>query len=70
MRNRPEEIGRTIGELSVPGIDRVSVAMVEAGMGDTMLADAERKARSGKRGLWVDAAPDAPWDWRKIKSAP
>jgi len=25
----------------------------------------EEKARSERRGLWTDAAPIAPWEWRK-----
>lgn len=26
---------------------------------------AEQEARTARRGLWVDAAPVPPWDWRK-----
>jgi endonuclease YncB( thermonuclease family) len=28
-------------------------------------AQAEEKARASKRGLWKDADPAPPWDWRK-----
>lgn len=28
-------------------------------------AAAEQEARSARRGLWRDAAPTAPWDWRR-----
>ena len=28
------------------------------------LAAAEAAARKGKRGLWADAKPIPPWDWR------
>ena len=31
---------------------------------DARLAAAEREARAARRGLWRDAAPVAPWDWR------
>jgi endonuclease YncB( thermonuclease family) len=32
---------------------------------DDALAKAEKEARAAKRGLWADAAPVAPWDFRK-----
>jgi endonuclease YncB( thermonuclease family) len=28
-------------------------------------ADTEAQAQAGRRGLWADAAPVAPWDWRR-----
>jgi endonuclease YncB( thermonuclease family) len=30
-----------------------------------LYAAAEEKARAGKTGLWADASPVPPWDWRK-----
>lgn len=27
-------------------------------------AEAEERARAGRKGLWVDAEPVPPWDWR------
>ena len=35
---------------------------------DEMLAEAERKAREAKRGLWSDPEPVAPWEWRAKES--
>ncbi len=68
---------RTIGKVVIDGRD-ANLAMVVAGMAwhykkyegeqslsDRLLyADAEREAREVRRGLWQDAAPTAPWDFR------
>jgi micrococcal nuclease len=32
---------------------------------DKELAPAEEEARKAKRGLWADAKPIPPWEWRK-----
>lgn len=55
-------------------VDRkgVGLALVEAGLAwhftryssDPKLAAAEREARAARRGLWQDASPMAPWDYR------
>jgi endonuclease YncB( thermonuclease family) len=34
---------------------------------ETELADLEADARNNRRGLWIDDAPVAPWDYRKKK---
>ena len=34
---------------------------------DTTLAALEQEARTRRVGLWADAQPIAPWDWRKKK---
>ena len=31
------------------------------------LAQAEKNAQRSSKGLWADANPVAPWDWRKMK---
>jgi endonuclease YncB( thermonuclease family) len=36
---------------------------------DTHLAELEREAWQAKRGLWADAHPVPPWDWRRGKRA-
>jgi micrococcal nuclease len=33
---------------------------------ETALRDLEQEARTAKRGLWVDASPVPPWEWRKV----
>jgi hypothetical protein len=38
--------------------------------GETEYARMERQARSTGRGLWSQANPTAPWDWRDRTSGP
>lgn len=66
--------GRTIAEMFTVDRQRVGLELVRQGMArhfvkyapaDLELAEAEKAARAGKRGLWSDGAPVAPWDWRK-----
>ena len=35
---------------------------------DASLGTAESEARSAGRGLWADAQPVAPWEWRQTKN--
>src|SRR5262245_65632937 len=53
-------------------------ALVKAGMAwwyrpyapnDPTLAQLEAEARTAKRGLWADAQPVPPWQWRKGQRA-
>ena len=71
-----DRYGRLIGEVILPSHHSLSVDLVGAGYAwwyrqyarhDTTLAMLERDAQEGKRGLWADAQPVAPWDWRKGK---
>jgi endonuclease YncB( thermonuclease family) len=63
--------GRTLGRIEIEGQD-VNRRMVDDGMAwhyvkfskDARLAAAERAARAAKRGLWADAKPVPPWEWR------
>ena len=72
---------RTIGDVFVEGekpedsAKNVNTAMVADGLAwhyvyyapdNTELAEAEKTAREKKQGLWADASPVAPWDWRKL----
>jgi len=62
---------RTLARLEVDGKD-VAVAMVAEGLAwhyvrysdDQQLARAEREAKAAGRGLWADAKPVPPWEWR------
>jgi endonuclease YncB( thermonuclease family) len=63
--------GRTLGRIEIEGQD-VNRQMVDDGMAwhysrfnnDARLAAAERQARAAGRGLWADAKPVPPWEWR------
>ncbi len=65
-----DKYGRTLGIVYADGC--VNTAMVKEGLawhykqysGSKTLATAEEKAREVKTGLWADANPIAPWDWR------
>jgi len=68
-----DRYGRTIGDAVLADGRILSKEMVRAGLAwqyrqyskDKELAALEADARSLKRGLWADARPVAPWDWRK-----
>jgi len=76
-----DRYGRQIGKVLVNGQD-VNVVQVERGMAwfyrqyqreqspnDRKLYEAaEDAAKAGKRGLWRDADPVAPWDFRHNKT--
>jgi endonuclease YncB( thermonuclease family) len=63
--------GRTLGRIAIEGHD-VNRQMVDDGMAwhysrfnkDARLTAAERQARAAGRGLWGDAKPVPPWEWR------
>ena len=67
-----DKYGRLVGKIFV-GDTNVNLAVVQAGYawwyrqygaGETAIAEAEQEARAARRGLWQDAAPVAPWDFR------
>jgi endonuclease YncB( thermonuclease family) len=67
-----DRYGRTVARVECDGAD-ASAEQVRAGMAwvfdryviDRGLYGVQDDARSGRRGLWVDAVPIAPWEWRK-----
>lgn len=77
-----DRYGRTIGKVQVNGVD-VNLEQIKAGMAwwyeqyrreqsehDQYLYSAqESAARQQRIGLWSDASPVPPWEWRKLKKA-
>ncbi len=70
-----DRYGRLLAWLFV-GSTPINAALVSNGFAwhyqkyapkETELAQLETDARSNRRGLWIDAAPVAPWDYRKKK---
>lgn len=65
---------RIVGKVSCEGID-ANRSQVENGMAwvyrryakDLSLLPIEGMAKTGRRGLWADADPTPPWEWRKNK---
>ncbi len=80
--SKKDRYGRTLGKIIVDGVD-ANLAQIKAGMAwhykqyqrDQSLADraayaqAEDEAKISKRGLWKDANPVPPWDWRRAEKA-
>lgn len=78
--NKLDRYGRTIGKVLVNGQD-VNLEQINAGMAwwyekyrkeqseqDQHIYSAqEAEARRKRVGLWVESAPIAPWDWRKMR---
>lgn len=76
-----DRYGRTIGDVVLPDGRSLNQELVKAGMAwwyrqysnDKSLENLELEARSQKRGLWSDAHPIAPWEWRhrsRVSPAP
>jgi len=76
--DKKDRYGRTLGKIVLGGVD-VNLEQVKAGMAwhykhyqreqseedRAAYSQAEDEARVAKRGLWKDAAPTPPWEWRK-----
>ena len=68
-----DKYGRHIGILSTEEIDDVNAAMIEAGMAwhyvkyypSEEYASLQKEAQEAGRGLWADANPIPPWEFRK-----
>ena len=75
-----DRYGRLVGKVLLNGRD-INLAQIQAGMAwhykayqreqtvqeQRTYAEAESKAAMAKRGLWADASPVPPWEWRKAR---
>lgn len=70
-----DRYGRTVADVECRGQD-AGTAQVKAGLawyyvrygkGYEQLAQVEADARARKAGLWLDAHPTPPWEWRANK---
>jgi micrococcal nuclease len=67
-----DRYGRTVARIECDGVD-ASAEQVRAGMAwvfdryvsDRVLYPVQDAARAERRGLWTDAEPIAPWEWRR-----
>jgi endonuclease YncB( thermonuclease family) len=71
--NGIDRYGRTVAEVLLPDKKSLNQELVGSGLAwwfrryapdDTRLERLEAEAKSARRGLWADAHPIAPWEWR------
>src|SRR5207237_858869 len=69
-----DRYGRLVGEVLLPDGQSLGHELIRAGLAwwyrqyaphNTPLAQLEAEARTAKHGLWADAHPVPPWEWRK-----
>ncbi len=73
-----DRYGRTVGVVLLPDGRSLNRELVRAGFAwmyrrytnDQSLSDLEEEARVAKRGLWADANPIPPWQWRIARKNP
>ena len=72
-----DRYGRLVGRIRIAETD-LSVALVQEGLAwhytrysdDPVLANAEAQARGARLGLWSQAVPVPPWDFRRRGASP
>ena len=70
-----DRYGRTVGEVILPDGRSLNQELVQSGYAwwyrqyssDKTLARLEEEARTNSRGLWSEADPVPPWQWRHKK---
>lgn len=70
---KKDHYGRSVARISTAGIPDVNIEMIKAGFAwhykdynsDSAYAEAEIQARENRLGLWQDASPVRPQDYRK-----
>lgn len=78
LRNNQEVVTRVLtilGKVSTDSIHDVNLRMIKSGMAwhysyfnsEKEYADAEKEARIKKTGLWIDANPINPYEFRRSK---
>lgn len=81
--DKVDRYGRIVGKIIVDARD-VNLGQVEAGLAwwyqkyaseqaasdQRLYAQAEDDAKRGRLGLWSEAEPIAPWEWRRSKTSP
>ncbi len=79
-RGKPDDAGRVIAKVYLDGLD-IGLEQIKAGLAwfckdykkdqtesdRYTYAEAEKEARLAKRGLWKDASPQSPWDYRQTQ---
>lgn len=74
-----DRYGRTIADVILPDGGNLNQILVKEGMcwwyrkyapENAVLEELETDAREKQRGLWADAQPVPPWEWRKAKRTP
>ncbi len=71
-----DKYGRMVGTISLDGID-VNQEQLRRGMAwenshfhsDKRFLGLQADAQKVRKGLWAQAAPEAPWEWRKLHTA-
>jgi micrococcal nuclease len=74
-----DRYSRTVGEVILPDGRNLNRELVRAGLAwwyrqyarsDRELRRLETDARADRRGLWADAHPVPPWEWRRVRRVP